>query len=78
MALQFKGGKAEDVENTSYKRELILFQSATREYQRQLFKMHNLAKKPGSSGIPMAPASLVSAIEKADNAVEALAMMMAR
>ena len=76
MALKFQGGKAEDVENADYKRELALFRAATREYQRQLFKFHNVAKKTGSSGIPMAPAAMKMAIEKADDAVESLSMML--
>jgi hypothetical protein len=66
----------ESQENATYKRELIQFSELTKQYQRALFRMHSHAKQKGSSGIPMAPSSLIQQIERADDAVEALSMQL--
>jgi hypothetical protein len=79
MAVKFQGGRAipmESQENATYKREIIQFSELTKQYQRALFRMHAHAKQKGSTGLPMAPASLIQQIEKADDAVEMLSMTL--
>lgn len=79
MALKFKGGRAVDPnasENAEFRRTLMMFREATKNYQRELFKAHNAARKQGGSGRPMGSSGLIQQIEAADNAVESLSITL--